>query len=117
MDNRPERDTPEYRSWRYSCLVRDGFQCQLTGQKGGELEVHHIKRWADWPEGRYMISNGITLSKQSHELVTGREEQYEEQFRRIIEQKKKEKQILQGKKAAAKINEYKWRPINPRVRY
>ena len=34
-----------------------------TGISGGELVVHHINNFADFPELRTAIDNGITLSK------------------------------------------------------
>jgi 5-methylcytosine-specific restriction endonuclease McrA len=82
-DNRPEMDTPEYKSWRYSVLARDNFSCQLTGVKTG-LQVHHIKRWADNESLRYKVSNGITLCKDAHYMVTGNEEKYEEIFKELV---------------------------------
>ena len=47
-------------------MERDSFTCQKSGQKGGDLEVHHINNFADFPELRTSIENGITLSKQEH---------------------------------------------------
>ena len=55
------------RLWRKSCLERDNFICQKTGVKGGDLVVHHINNFMDFPELRTSIDNGITLSKKSHQ--------------------------------------------------
>ena len=38
-----------------------------TGISGGELVVHHINNFADFPELRTAIDNGITLSKKAHQ--------------------------------------------------
>ena len=37
-------NTPEYKAWRETILRRDRYTCQLCGQKGGKLEVHHIRQ-------------------------------------------------------------------------
>ena len=56
----------EYKEWRRACLKRNNFTCQITGQKGGDLVVHHINNFAEFPELRFAIDNGITLSKEVH---------------------------------------------------
>jgi len=56
----------EYKLWRKSCFERDNWTCQKTGQNGGDLEVHHIFNYKDFPELRFAIDNGITLSKSAH---------------------------------------------------
>jgi hypothetical protein len=83
-DNRPERNSILYKKWRDAVFRRDGFTCALTGSKGGKLEAHHIKKWADYPELRYSISNGITLSKEAHHLIHGKEEEYESLFKKTV---------------------------------
>jgi hypothetical protein len=60
------RNSAEYKLWVKSCMIRDAFTCQKTGQRGGELEVHHINNFADFPELRLAIDNGITFSKKTH---------------------------------------------------
>lgn len=60
------RKSIEYRLWRNSVLARDSFTCQKTGVKGGTLRAHHIQNFAQFPELRFAIDNGITLSKESH---------------------------------------------------
>ena len=56
------------RLWKESCIKRDNFTCQKTGQVGGQLQVHHIFNFADFPQMRTSIENGITLSKEAHAL-------------------------------------------------
>lgn len=107
-------DSPEYKSWRYSVFARDNFTCQMTGQKGVPLEAHHIKTWAKHPNLRYAQSNGITLSKEMHEMITGKEEQYEKFFAEIVKKNtlrayKRKGENVPGKKT--------YRPRNPRLRY
>jgi hypothetical protein len=65
-ENEQLRKSFEYKLWRKSCFERDNFTCQKTGQIGGRLVVHHINNFADFPELRLAIDNGITLSKESH---------------------------------------------------
>lgn len=65
-ENMRIRSGSEMFFWRRSCLERDNFTCQKTGQRGGKLEVHHINNFADFPELRFAIDNGITLSKEAH---------------------------------------------------
>jgi 5-methylcytosine-specific restriction endonuclease McrA len=118
--NRPEYDTPEYKSWRYSVFARDGWTCQICSGKGN-IQAHHIIKWAVAPHLRYVQSNGITLCEECHGTVTGHEESFEEQFKRIVEQKKILQRAKSGVKAPIKkkINEayLKWRPRNPNLRF
>lgn len=62
------RKSTSYLYWRKECLFRDNFTCQKTGISGGDLAVHHINNFADFPELRFDINNGITLSKNEHKL-------------------------------------------------
>lgn len=60
------RHSREIRLWRKACMERDSFTCQKTGRTGGNLVVHHINNFSDFPELRTSIENGITLSRESH---------------------------------------------------
>ena len=64
--NEKIRKSLEYKLWRKSCFERDNFTCQISGESGGELVVHHINNFADYPELRTTISNGITMTKKIH---------------------------------------------------
>ena len=70
MKNYPElirlRKSGEYRLWRKAVFERDNFTCQKCGQKGGKLIAHHINNFADFPELRFNIDNGITFCKKCH---------------------------------------------------
>lgn len=59
------RNTPDYRSWRLSCLKRDKYTCQYCGSDKN-LCVHHIKSYANYPQLSTRVSNGITLCKECH---------------------------------------------------
>lgn len=60
------RHSSEYKLWRESVFKKDNFTCQKYSTSGGELNAHHINNFADFPELRLEIKNGITLSKKAH---------------------------------------------------
>jgi len=60
------RRSKEMKLWRKACLIRDNFTCQKYETKSGILCVHHINNFADFPELRLAIDNGITLSEKAH---------------------------------------------------
>ncbi len=55
-----------YRLWKKTILERDNFTCQKCKKRGGELVGHHIFNFADFPEFKLSIDNGITLCKNCH---------------------------------------------------
>jgi len=58
---------PEYKEWRLKVFNRDGFTCKLHNEEcTGQIQAHHIFRWIDFPELRYIINNGITLCQAHH---------------------------------------------------
>ena len=62
--------TSEYQQWRKAVYERDNYTCQRCGDnKGGNLNAHHIKPWADFPELRYVVSNGVTLCVKCHHIA------------------------------------------------
>lgn len=57
----------QYKEWRLSVFKRDDFTCRLSDDLcDGSLQAHHILPWRDNLEGRYDISNGITLCFNHH---------------------------------------------------
>jgi len=56
----------EYRLWREAVFARDNWTCQKYGTKGVKLHSHHIQNFAQYPELRFAIDNGITLSEKAH---------------------------------------------------
>jgi len=82
--SREDYNSPQYKAFRFAVFKRDGFKCQKCGREKVKLEAHHIKRWADEPQLRYLVSNGITLCESCHDIVTGREEEFEEEFQKIV---------------------------------
>ena len=79
------RYSPAYWLFRKEVLKRDCFQCQFPGcLEKKNLEVHHIKKYAESARLRTEKSNGITLCKKHHAVVTGKEESFEAEFFKII---------------------------------
>jgi hypothetical protein len=66
------RHSIEYRLWREAIFARDNWTCQNCGRKGGDLEAHHLKGFALFPELRFALDNGVTLCKSCHELTKRR---------------------------------------------
>lgn len=60
------RKSLEMKLWREAVFARDNWTCQETKIKGGKLQAHHIQNFSDFPELRFAIDNGITLSKKAH---------------------------------------------------
>lgn len=56
----------EYKTWRRKVFEKDNFECQKCGQVGRELRAHHIYNFANYPERRLDITNGITLCDRCH---------------------------------------------------
>jgi hypothetical protein len=65
-ENSKIRTSTEYLLWRKAIFIRDNFICQKYKIRGGDLHVHHINNFADFPEIRLAIDNGVTLSKKAH---------------------------------------------------
>lgn len=66
---------PTYKKWRDVIFKRDNYTCQDCKNANGNgnkvyLEAHHIKSWKDYPELRYIHSNGITLCRDCHKRIT-----------------------------------------------
>lgn len=66
-----KRNNYSYRQWRAKIIERDKV-CQECGASIN-LEVHHIKPFAEYPELRQDDSNAIVLCKTCHRLLHRRE--------------------------------------------
>jgi len=67
----PDRNRYPAKMWVKAVKDRDGWACRECGSTA-RLHAHHIKRWRDYPELRYEVSNGITLCHECHEKAHGR---------------------------------------------
>jgi len=65
-ENRRIRDSDEYANWRIAVFVRDDFTCRICGNRGVHLEAHHMDGFADFPDRRLDVDNGITLCDAHH---------------------------------------------------
>ena len=52
--------------WRKAVFERDNYTCQLCGQKGNTLHVHHMKQFSENYNRKFFISEGITLCEKCH---------------------------------------------------
>ena len=78
-------DDPAYKQFRIDVLKRDKFKCKMPNCKSkSSLQVHHIKRWAHAHALRYDISNGITLCRNCHNSIKGKEHHYESLFSQLV---------------------------------
>lgn len=60
------RMSVDFKLWRESVYKRDNWTCQECGIRGGQLHPHHIMSFAEFPDLRFEISNGITLCESCH---------------------------------------------------
>jgi len=85
--NEQIRQSFEYSLWHKVVLIRDNFTCQKYGIRGGKLVAHHINNFADFPELRMAIDNGITLSDKAHRefhKIYGRTNNTKEQLNEFL---------------------------------
>jgi uracil-DNA glycosylase len=61
------KDDYNYLRWALEVKRKDHFTCVVCGKRGVELNSHHLNAWAQYPEQRYDISNGVCLDKHCHE--------------------------------------------------
>lgn len=59
-----------YKTVQRSIFLRDNYTCQICDQYGGNLQVDHIKPWAEFPELRFVKSNCRTLCMACHYYIT-----------------------------------------------
>lgn len=59
--------TQQEKIWRNKIYERDNYTCQHCGtKKSGGFNAHHIKSWANYPNLRFKVGNGITLCINCH---------------------------------------------------
>ena len=65
----------EWAAWRRRVYHRDGYACRRCGLKPktrSTLRAHHVAPWAQYPELRFDLDNGVTLCRDCHGWVHGK---------------------------------------------
>lgn len=87
--NRRLRAGKKWKVWREAIFKRDDYTCKNCGEKGGLLHPHHIKKFADFPDLRFDINNGITLCitchKDTHKNEKTNKDIFNEKSRQIVQ--------------------------------
>lgn len=63
------RRSPEYAAWRNAVCKRDNWVCVKCGTRTSRFNpphAHHLNSYADYPEQRLDINNGVTLCSRCH---------------------------------------------------
>lgn len=60
------RPRSEQTWWRKEIFERDNYTCQMCYQKGGRLQADHIKPYSQFPDERWLLTNGRTLCESCH---------------------------------------------------
>lgn len=82
-DNR--RGDSAYGEWRKQTWTRDNFKCRIADENcSGKIEAHHILGWAEYPELRYQLNNGITLCHAHHPRRRAEEKRLIPTFQELV---------------------------------
>jgi len=65
------RNSNKYKEWREAVFRRDNYTCLMCKKRGGKtyLHPHHLLPFADYPNHRFDIDNGLTLCKDCHKII------------------------------------------------
>lgn len=80
-------DTKADKDWRRKVKNRDGWRCKKC-KVNSKLNVHHIRRYNDYPEIRTDVDNGITLCINCHKELWQNEEAFERVCNMLIANKR-----------------------------
>lgn len=93
------REYLEYKEWRTAVYGRDSYTCQCCGKHCCKLNAHHLESYANNPELRTVLENGITLCEECHKNFHhrfGRGNNIREQFEEFL---RAQKEICHKKEA------------------
>jgi hypothetical protein len=65
-DSRRANRRGKHGAWARAVISRDNAICQRCGATDVELHAHHIKPFAEYPELRWDLANGLTLCSACH---------------------------------------------------
>jgi hypothetical protein len=68
---------------REQCFLNADYTCDITKEKGVELNAHHLESWHSNEELRYDINNLICISKEMHDefhRIYGRKNNTKQQY-------------------------------------
>lgn len=75
-ENKRVRDSKQMLEWRIAVFQRDDYRCQHCGDRNAKgsgktvrLHAHHIKGFAERPDLRFEVDNGLTLCEPCHYAV------------------------------------------------
>lgn len=60
------RNYPEYTKFKKLVMKRDNYTCDVCGQVGSDLNVHHLNGYHWDKENRVNINNGVTICEKCH---------------------------------------------------
>ena len=84
-------DSPVYAAWKEGVMQQNHFRCFVTGEKNKNLlTCHHLNSWDSYPEQRYDISNGVTITKEIHKAFHkeyGAGKNTKEQFEKFLQER------------------------------
>jgi hypothetical protein len=85
--NKLIRHSVEFQIWHKEVFTKDDYTCRKCKVKGGRLHAHHIQNFAQYPELRFVVSNGITFCRDCHILfhkIYGRRNNNQQQITEFL---------------------------------
>lgn len=67
--NQKDRRSRKYRAWQICIMKKFNYSCFACGYRGRHMRAHHILAWAEYPEHRFNINNGVALCAWCHEHI------------------------------------------------
>lgn len=58
----------EFKQWSHKIKELYNFKCQICDEHRRRLESHHLNGWAQFPDQRFDLENGVCLCKECHSL-------------------------------------------------